>query len=336
MNTPRFWYRDEIRPKAALLRPLGGLYAAAGRLRRQLVTAWRAPVPVICVGNLVAGGVGKTPVAIALARLLRDRGVAAEFLTRGYGGKLRGPLKVDLARHDATAVGDEPPLLAAEAPTWVCPNRAAGARAAVAAGAGLLIMDDGHQNPGLHKDLALVVVDGEAGFGNGLIIPAGPLREPVAEGLARADAVVLMGEDRKRLVERLASDYGFHGPVLRARLVPESSANWLRGTPVVAFAGIGRPDKFFALLEGLGARLVARFDYPDHHRFDPDEILQMAELARDAEASLITTTKDFVRLPESAKPLTRVLPIQVVWQDPKALDALLAPLVGSALPSNAL
>lgn len=328
MNTPRFWYRDEIRTKAALLRPLGELYGLAGRSRRWLTRPFRAPVPVICVGNLVAGGAGKTPVAIALARLLRERGAQPHFLTRGYGGKLRGPLQVDPARHDAEAVGDEPPLLAAEAPTWVCPDRAAGARAAVAAGAGVLIMDDGHQNPGLHKDLSLLVVDGEVGFGNGLMIPAGPLREPIAEGLARADAVVLMGEDRKRLVERLSSDYGFRGPILRARLVPESSANWLRGTPVVAFAGIGRPDKFFALLEGLGARLVARFDYPDHHRFDPDEILQMAELARDAEASLITTAKDFVRLPDSAKPMTRVLPVHAVWQDPDALDALLERVVG--------
>ena len=326
MKAPAFWYRPP-RLAAALLSPLAALYDGAGVVRHSLVGGRAAGVPVVCVGNLVAGGAGKTPVALAVAERLLAQERRPHLLSRGYRGRLRGPVQVDLGRHTAADVGDEPLLLAALAPTWVARDRIAGARAAAAAGADLVVLDDGHQNPTLHKDLALVVVDGETGFGNRRVIPAGPLRERIKRGLARADAIVLMGDDTSRVGELLA----WRGrPVLGARLVAAGDAGWLRGADVVAFAGIGRPDKFFSLLERLGGRLAARFAYPDHHRFDADELMRMVELAAAAGAHLVTTAKDYARLPEEARPMTRVVAVRVIWDEPAVLDGLLADVLDQA------
>lgn len=330
MKAPRFWYRPPGLA-AALLAPLGTLYGAAGRWRRAWATPWPAPVPVICIGNLVAGGAGKTPVAIAVARRLAASGRVPHFLTRGHGGRLAGPVRVDPAMHDAGAVGDEPLLLAAYAPTWVARDRVAGAQAAVAAGAGVVVMDDGFQNPYLRQDLALLVVDGEVGLGNGRLIPAGPLRETAADGLARAGALVVMGADRLGIGERLAARPGVPGasaaaaplPLLHGRLVPDGAAERLRGATALAFAGIARPDKVFATLERLGVRLAGRVAFPDHHRFSPDELMRLAEAASSAGATLVTTAKDHARLPAAARAMVEVVGVEVEWADPDALDRVL-------------
>ncbi|WP_448207621.1 tetraacyldisaccharide 4'-kinase [Azospirillum sp. sgz302134] len=318
MKTPAFWYRP-AGPAAWALSPLGALYGLAGRLRMARTTPERAGAPVLCVGNLVAGGAGKTPVCIALAEALRARGVEPAFLTRGHGGRERGPLPVDPDRHDSAAVGDEALLLAAHGPCFVARDRAAGARAAVAAGAQALVMDDGFQNPGLAKDLSLIVVDGAAGFGNGRLIPAGPLREPVARGLARADAVVVMGEDPAGVERRVAGAL----PVLHARLDPAEDAKSLAGQPVLAFAGIGRPEKFFATLDALGARVVECVGFADHHPYRPEEVMAIIDRAGMLGAQPVTTAKDAVRLPEPLRALVRVVPVRAVWRDAGALDRLL-------------
>lgn len=302
---------------ARLLQPLAWCYAAAGSARRHLTRPQHAPVPVICVGNLVAGGAGKTPVALSLARRLQRRGLNPHFLSRGYGGEFAGPLKVDPSRHRAADVGDEPLLLAAAAPTWVSRDRVAGAYAAAAAGAGLLIMDDGFQNPSIAKDLALVVIDGGYGFGNRHVMPAGPLREPIATGLARADAAILVGEDACDAASALGAT-----PVLRARLLPTGGETW-RGRPVIAFAGIGRPAKFFATLEELGARIVARRGFPDHHPYAEAELRALAREAEAAGARLVTTEKDAARLAPEWRDKLAVLAVEIAWQDEAALDALL-------------
>ncbi|ALJ35869.1 tetraacyldisaccharide 4'-kinase [Azospirillum brasilense] len=332
MRTPGFWYGSGGAAGAALgwaLAPLGALYGLAGRLRMAAGQPERAAAPVVCVGNLVAGGAGKTPVCIALAEALRARGIAPAFLTRGHGGREGGPLAVDLASHDSAAVGDEALLLAAHGPCWVARNRAAGARAAVAAGAAVLVMDDGFQNPGLAKDLSLIVVDGAVGFGNGHLIPAGPLREPVTRGLARAGAVVVLGEDRAGVECRVAGAL----PVLHARLEPAESARALAGQAVLAFAGIGRPEKFFATLEALGARVVERAAFADHHPYRPEEVMALVDRATALGAVPVTTVKDAVRLPEPLRALVRAVPVRAVWRDPAALDRLLAPLM-TGLPTG--
>lgn len=318
MRTPGFWYRP-AGAAAALLAPLGMVYGFGGRLRMASATPVRASVPVVCVGNLVAGGAGKTPVALAVMDGLARRGVAAHFLTRGHGGRERGPLLVDPARHDHAAVGDEALLLARRAPCWLAHDRAAGAAEAVADGAEGIVMDDGFQNPALAKDLSLVVVDGGAGFGNGRLIPAGPLREPVARGLARADALVILGRDKARV-----SDSAGALPILRARLEPAPEAQDLRGRTVLAFAGIGRPAKFFETLRRLGAVVAAAIPFPDHHPYGPEEAMRLLELAQTAGAIPVTTEKDAVRLPPDVRDQVQVVRVSVSWENPSLLDGLLA------------
>jgi tetraacyldisaccharide 4'-kinase len=319
LSPPDFWSRPGVVP--SLLEPLAQAYAAVGAARRAWTQPYRASVPVICVGNLTVGGAGKTPVVLSLAALLRARGRAPHIISRGYGGILAGPVAVDPARHAAAEVGDEPLLLAGAAPAWVARDRAAGARAATAAGADCLVLDDGFQNPALAKDLSLVVIDGGFGLGNGHVMPAGPLREPAPAGLARADAVVLMGEDREHWAARLEK------PVLTARLAPVEPAR-VAGRAVVAFAGIGRPEKFFATLEAAGARVVARHAFPDHHRYRADELRHLANEARQRDAILVTTEKDRVRLDPPWRDRVAALAVRVAWDDAPALDRLLRSVLG--------
>jgi tetraacyldisaccharide 4'-kinase len=318
-STPEFWARPGL--AQAVLEPLAWANAAAGAARRALARPWRAGVPVLCVGNVVAGGAGKTPVALSLARRLCANGARPFLLSRGYGGTAAGPLIVDPARHGAAEVGDEALLLAQAAPTIVARDRVLGARAAIAAGAAFIVMDDGFQNPSLEKDLSLLVIDGAYGFGNGSLIPAGPLRESVASALARADAVVLMGGDEAGVAPRL------HGKrVLAADLAPV--AGTLPAGPLVAFAGIGRPDKFFRTLAAAGGRIAARHAFPDHHPYAESELQRLAGEARELGARLVTTAKDAARLTPAWRARVAVLEVEVRWRDEATLDALLARLPG--------
>ena len=324
MRAPDFWAPGQGGAAAALLAPLGSLYALGTRLRLAMGRPWQAPVPVICIGNLVAGGTGKTPVAIALARRLMAQGLTPHLLSRGHGGRESGPLRVDIARHRAVDVGDEPMLLAAAAPTWIARDRAAGARAAVADGAGCILMDDGFQNPALAKDLSLIVIDGAYGFGNGRPIPAGPLRESVSAGIARADAVVLIGEDRHGVVERLTASRRHAPPILRARIVPDAdSVAHLDGRSVVAFAGIARPERFFSTLESIGCRVLSRHAFADHHPFSDAEAMRMIDAADRAAAIAVTTAKDHVRLTAEVRRQISVLTITLHFDDEAGLDQLL-------------
>jgi len=304
-----------------LLWPAGAGWDAAGRLRRVLARPHCAAVPVICVGNLVAGGAGKTPVALALASRLAKCGAAVHIVTRGYGGRLGGPVQVDLARHDFTAVGDEALLLAARAPCWVARDRADGVRAAVAAGAAVVILDDGYQNPTVNKTVSILVVDEAYGFGNRRVIPAGPLREGLARGLARADVVVLLGSEASPRDSRIPGIKATM-PVLPAALRPVGGERFA-GERLLAFAGIGRPEKFFATMRGLKSELVETRSFPDHHPFRAGEIDAMRRAAERARARLITTAKDIVRVPAGQRDAIEVLKVEISWRDPDALKALL-------------
>ena len=276
-------------------------------------------LPVICCGNATAGGAGKTTVALDLGERLKARGLAAHFLLRGYGGKLKGPARVDLATHDSRAVGDEALLLAAIAPTWVSADRAAGGAAAQAAEAQAIIMDDGLQNPTLEKTLSLLIIDGSYGFGNGRVIPAGPLREPVFAAAARCQAAVLIGEDETGALAQLPAGL----PVLRARLVPGPEAASLAGKPVVAFCGIANPRKFFATLQEAGAVLAARHPFADHYPFDDQEIRDLLAEAEKLRATPVTTSKDIVRIPPALRTGIQVVSIALAWDDPAAIEAML-------------
>ena len=317
MRAPSFWYRRDAGAEALglLLSPLGALYGCAARLKRAGAKPYSARAQVVCVGNLTLGGTGKTPSAIALAERFRRKDFKTVFLTRGYGGRLPGPLEVDADRHDSGEVGDEALLLARHAPTILSRDRAKGARMADALGAQIIVMDDGHQNPSLKKDISLVVVDGEAGFGNGRVFPAGPLREKLGDGLARADAVIVMGSGAPNLG-------AFMGPVLHARLLPEKAED-LRGAAVLAFAGIGRPEKFFASLTELGANLVAAHGFADHHRYTVAELNRLKHEARGKAARLVTTEKDLVRIAPAMREGIEALNVRTEFSDEAALSRVL-------------
>ncbi|MEN2980699.1 tetraacyldisaccharide 4'-kinase [Tistrella bauzanensis] len=322
MKAPEFWGRDPTtldRLLIAALAPLTLIFRLAGSIRRLVVRPANAGVPVLCVGNLTAGGAGKTPTALAIADRLRARGRRPHVVLRGYGGSVRGPTLVDPIAHRADQVGDEALLIARRLPTWVARDRVAGARAAAAAGADIVILDDGFQNPSIDKDLSLIVVDGGYGFGNGRVMPAGPLREPLAQGLARADGVVVVGEDSVDVAARLP----FDRPVLRAVTVPGPETRRLRNRKVVAFAGIGRPEKFFDTLRAIGCRIAGSWSFPDHHPYAPDEIARLVEVAHRMDAVLVTTEKDLVRLPPEARDLVDHLTISLEWLDADPLDRLL-------------
>lgn len=317
MRAPEFWH-GEVSLAAHLLTPAAALYGAIGRWRRNAVTPVRVGAPVICVGNAVAGGAGKTPIALAVA----GRIPGAWCLTRGYGGRARAAQRVDPARDTAAEVGDEALLLARVAPTVVAADRLAGARVAVAQGARAIVMDDGLQNPALAKDLSLLVVDAAYGFGNGLTMPAGPLRESAAAALARADAVVWLAGDEPARPGLDPQAWG--KPVVAARLTPTPEALRLSGRRVLGFAGIGRPEKFFATLRALGAEVVEAVGFADHHTYSEDEVMALIERAVAREAVPVTTAKDAVRLPRGARGMVEVVEVAVDFAAPDVLDALIA------------
>lgn len=327
MRAPDFWYREgHGRDAAPILRaalaPVAALYGYLGARRIAQGRPTSVGAPVVCVGNLTLGGAGKTPVARTLRAML---GPGAHMLSRGYGGRAPGPLQVT-PDADAADVGDEPLLHARDGPAWVSRDRVAGAQAAVAAGARVIVMDDGFQNPDLKKDVSILVVDAAAGIGNGKVFPAGPLREPAAAGLARADAVVLLRAAETAPDESPQFLENFGGPVLRAWIEPTAPPPPGR---LLAFAGIGRPEKFFDTLSAHGGEVVDGASFPDHHRFALSELERLADYAASIEATLVTTEKDAVRLPAAWRERVAVFPIAARFAEPDVLARILAQVVSA-------
>jgi tetraacyldisaccharide 4'-kinase len=320
MRAPRFWDAGAGHPAARALAPLGAVYGMCSARRMDRPGA-RAGCPVLCLGNFTLGGAGKTPAALALAEVLRELGRSPAFLSRGYGGRAAGPVRVDPERHTARDVGDEPLLLARVAPTVVARDRVAGAALCRAIGADAVVMDDGLQNPGLAKDLTLAVVDAGSGLGNGLVFPAGPLRAPLDRQWRHVGGLVLVGAGAPgEAVAEAAARRGL--PVHRARLVPRGMD--LAGRRCLAFAGIGRPDKFFATLAAMGAVLAGTRAFPDHHPYRPADLLAMAAEAERLGADLVTTEKDAVRLPEDLAGRVRTVPVRLAFEDADAVRAQVA------------
>lgn len=321
MQAPDFWWR---KPGLActLLSPLSLLYGtlAAARMAR---SGARASVPVVCVGNPTLGGAGKTPTALAIAAMLKDAGEHPFFLTRGYGGRLVGPLTVNLQEHTAADVGDEPLLLARAFPTIMSRDRVAGAHIAAHAGASVVVMDDGFQNPSLHKDFSMLVIDGGLGLGNGCVFPAGPLRASADLQLQLAHCVVVVGD---KLADASLSNTGIRE--FSARLEPDASASLLAGKKVLAFAGIGHPQKFFATLRSIRADVVEERAFADHHYYSIDDAKVLLQAARARALQLVTTEKDMVRLEghQILKELyaaTLPLPVKLKFSDESALRDLM-------------
>ena len=329
LSTPRWWYlrsgRGRMPLTRALMTPVSWIWSAVTARRIAGAIPFDPGVPVICVGNLTLGGTGKTPVVRAVAQHLASEGRDVHLLSRGYGGRLEGPLRVDPAVHTAADVGDEPLMLARDFPVWIARDRPAGARAAAAAGAQVIVMDDGHQNPSLHKALSLVVVDGETRgdewpFGDGRVFPAGPMREPLAVGLARADAVVILctadlDAPDPELIGQVRGP-----PVLMAHLRPAAAPpSGLQ----VGFAGVGKPWKVERALQAAGCNLVDFAPLADHLAYDEPLLARLADRAGRFGAGLVTTEKDWVRLPPAWQGRVTAWPVAAVFDDPSALGALL-------------
>jgi tetraacyldisaccharide 4'-kinase len=339
LSTPRWWYDRDRRHAPVtrmLLRPAGWLWAAVTARRIARTSPVDAGVPVISVGNLTVGGSGKTPVAREVLRLLRQSGVEAQALSRGYGGRLEGPVRVDPAVHTAAEVGDEPLMLALDSPAWIARDRVAGARAAAAAGAAALVLDDGHQNPALNKTLSLIVVDGETRdhewpFGDGAVFPSGPMREPLSAGLARADAVaILLPADLAAADPDLIATFG-DLPVFIARLQPAAAPP---SGPLMGFAGIAKPWKVERALRAAGADLVEFAAFPDHAAFREPDLRALADRAAVFEARLITTEKDWSRLPPEWRERVVSWPVTATFDDEAGFSELLHGTIQSSPPGG--
>ena len=334
MREPSFWWRA-AGIEAFLLAPAAAIYSAvaARRLKRG---GYRARVPVLCIGNPTVGGAGKTPTALLVASMLSAAGERPVFLSRGYGGRQHGPRLVDPERDRAADVGDEPLLLAREAPTVVARDRVAGAKTAVAAGASVIVMDDGFQNPSLAKAFSVLVVDGRRGIGNGKVFPAGPLRAPLDDQLARADALILVGTVGDAAAPVVAAAEARKHPVFRARLAPDRDAvAALAGKPVLAFAGIGDPEKVFATLRDAGVAVAATRSFADHHRYTSAEARSLCDEAAADQLMLVTTEKDNARLQGDAAMVelaarVRVLPVSLILEEEAAWGKLLAGRIAAA------
>lgn len=326
LKTPSFWYPPfSVRDRmiATSLLPLSYLYGAAHALHQMTGARCKAPIPVICVGNLTAGGSGKTPATIALVGLVRENNIARTpcILTRGYGGTQNGPLLVDPHHHRAHQVGDEALLLARHAPVIVARNRRAGVEYAMQSGADMVLMDDGLQNTALEKQIRIIVTDASVGFGNGLLLPAGPLRTPLARGFKQADLVLEIGGDGTK---------SYPLPVIGADIMVDGSVSL--DERYIAFCGLGRPEKFFVTAARHGASITAQKIFPDHHPYSEDDLRMLSAMARDKNARLLTTEKDAARLPGDfiARENVQILPISLIWRDPDMVAAHMTRLLRDA------
>jgi len=320
MKPPNFWNHAPDQPGlfGTLLAPLAAVSTYLGARRLAKTSSYKASVPVICIGNINIGGTGKTPTAIALASRLISDGYVVHIVSRGYGGSHNGPVRVLPTNHTAEIVGDEPLLLAAFAPTWVSKDRAHGVRAAELDGAEIIILDDGFQNPSVHKDLSIIVADARIGFGNGRVFPAGPLREPIERGLQRADIILVIGDDASQNNFADTWQRKISVPQVTGQLSPlETGMDW-QGMRVLAFAGIGHPEKFFATLRSLGANIIEAVALDDHQKLSGTLMKRLDHQAKSLNAQLVTTEKDAVRLPAHFKSQVLTVPVRLQlasWDD---------------------
>jgi tetraacyldisaccharide 4'-kinase len=319
MRAPAFWYQPRG-ALASMLLPAAMLYQLGAKTHRAITVPYQSPTPIICIGNIVAGGAGKTPTALTILKLLREMGQRPVCVSRGYGGSMLGPLLVDVTHHSSAEVGDEPLLLAQHAPTWIGKNKLQTVRAVT--GATQIILDDGLQNPTLAHDLAILVIDGMRGLGNGQVIPAGPLREKLSDALQRAHAVLLIGADRHNVSAMIAGRVPVLTAQLRAVPIPH-----LQEKNFVAFAGIGYPEKFFAACRDAALKLSDAISFPDHHPFSDQDWQTLKQTAAVHQARLLTTAKDAVRLKPAWRTEVDVLPVELLFDQPTQMIDLLKKLI---------
>ena len=331
LETPSWWYDRKPSRTAKVLKPFSWVWGTIAGSRMTIASSHYSNLPVLCIGNFTMGGAGKTPTAIYVANHLKSLGEQPAFLSRGYGGRLSGPHRVNAEIDTAEMVGDEPLLLARHAPTFIARKRVAGAKLIEQSNATIIIMDDGFQNNSLHKDLSLVVIDGDAGIGNGMTIPSGPLRAPFEDQIAFCDAIIIISKDAKENDDNGKLRKSFSGPVMYAETVPDEDISWLRTARIIAFAGIGRPEKFFQTVRRCTPNLIDCIAFPDHHDFSENDARDLLGRAFGEDAVLLTTEKDWVRLTDNQSALSELrenaqtLPIRLEFEkeDLQQLDKLI-------------
>lgn len=317
---PDFW--KNINFISILLLPASLVFRLLTFLRNITTSKYYARIPIICVGNVTVGGAGKTPVVLAIAELLRTSGLNVAIASRGYKGEITNPTLVDKNKHTVNSVGDEPLMLARIAPTYIAAQRDLAIQMAENNGANVVIMDDGLQNQSVEKNISLLVIDGKFGIGNGLILPAGPLREGLAHRITKCDAIILVGKDEKNILKHPALNGKSTPPILRAHLVPSGNLPD-KNKPYIAFAGIGNPEKFFSTLFENGYNAVEKLSFPDHYNYSDSDLNVIIHKAEAKSASIITTEKDEVRLPLFAKKKVQVLPVRIAWEDENLIRNIL-------------
>lgn len=323
MKTPKFWNNKGL--ISTLLLPIGWVYALITSIRMKVIKSNKVNVPVICIGNLTAGGTGKTPVALSIAEILQKHKYNPFFISRGYGGKLKSVL-VNSKIHLPEDVGDEPLLLSEQAKVIIDADRYKAAKIAVDMGADTIVMDDGYQNPYLRKNLSFIVIDGGFGLGNERTIPAGPLRENMQNGLKRADAIIIIGQDIKHIAKEIDSL-----PVFEGKMKP--TIDTLKDQKVIAFAGIGRPQKFYDTLLSLDAKIVETIDFPDHHNYQKEELEKIIKKSKALNAKIFTTSKDFVKIPQNMRNHFNVLNIKIKWKNETAFTSFLIDKIIKSTPN---
>ncbi len=318
LKAPKFWYSKNDSFLSTILYPASLIYRFVGKIYISLNKPNKSEIPVICIGNLVVGGAGKTPVALKISEILKFSGYNPHFLTRGYAGKIKDNIKVHDG-HSAEEVGDESLILSEVAPTWIGSNRIRSSKLAKKNNADCIIMDDGFQNPTIKKDFSIIVIDGKQGFGNKRVLPSGPLRESIRRGLKRADAIILVGEDKLNIKKFLSVSI----PFFNATFDVSKNKEIFKGKNVTAFAGIAYPTKFFDTLKEQGAKILKKINFPDHYIYTENDLLKLVEIANNNQSILVTTKKDYVRIPKNYKKIVHKLDGEIILDEEENLRIIL-------------
>jgi tetraacyldisaccharide 4'-kinase len=322
LKAPKFWYLKKVTLLSQILYPLSLLFRLGTKLRNITSHAERFSFPVICIGNIVVGGAGKTPVAIKIAEILKIAGYKPHFISKGYAGLVKKSTLVELW-HSPKSVGDEPLLLSQIAPTWVGIDRNNSIQLAKNKGADCIIMDDGFQNPTIHKDFSIIVINASQEFGNEKVMPAGPLRENIKKGLSRTNLIIVIGEIKDSLQKNIPA----HIPIIQAKFKINNENKIFKGQKITAFAGIAYPEKFFTSLKEQGGKIIKEITYPDHHIYDENDLLSLAEIANKTQSILVSTQKDFVRIPKSYRALVNTLEGKISFEKENIIKEILINII---------
>ena len=329
LKAPKFWYQKKDTIFSQVLYPFSLLFRLGTKIRNLISHTHKSSLPIICIGNIVIGGAGKTPVALKIGKMLTEAGYKPHFISKGYAGIIKSNTLVE-PWHSPKSVGDEPLLLSEIAPTWIGINRNNSIKLARNKGGDCIIMDDGFQNPTIHKDYSIIVINSSQEFGNRRVIPAGPLRESIKRGMSRTNLVVIIGERNKNLEKLIPS----HIPIITSQFNINNENKIFKGQKITAFAGIAYPEKFFESLKKQGAKIVKEITYPDHHIFDENDLLNLAEIANITQSILVSTQKDFVRIPKSYRSLVNTLEGEIVFDNEDLVKEILSNVIENHLQNE--